>query len=88
MEKINFGISLKNIPNTNRRNYFIKLIQKTEGLIRSMKWTAQFFLQRNNSSNEPDVYGFSSKKRRNRKIIWYTHPFNKMVTSKNINFLF
>lgn len=85
MEKINFGISLKNIPNTNRRNYFIKLIQKTEELIRSMKWTAQFFLQRNNSSNEPDVYG---KKRRNRKIIWYTHPFNKMVTSKNINFLF
>lgn len=39
----------------------------------------------------PDIKYKNNNKnnqRRNRKIIWYTHPFNKMVTSKNINFLF
>lgn len=62
MEKTRFGISLKNIPNTNRRDYFIKLIHKTEDLIRRMRWKAYFFLHKYNLSKDAEGYGFKSKK--------------------------
>lgn len=69
MEKTNFDISLKNIPLTNKRNYFVKLLQKTEELVRRMRWKAFFFLRGNNlTEKEQEVYGFRSKK---------TAPFNK-----------
>lgn len=61
IEIINFGISLKYIPNTNRSNYFVKLIQKSEEVIRRMRWLAHFFLRKNNTKWPVD-YGFSSKR--------------------------
>lgn len=62
MEKINYGISLKNIPKTNKWDYFAKLVLQTEDLIRRMQWRAHFFLLDQEESYKYENYGFKNLK--------------------------
>ena len=52
LEKVNLGYSTKNIPFANKEQYKMKLIEKTEALIKRMRWKATFFLARNEEDNE------------------------------------
>ena len=40
MEKLNFGYSLKNIPIPSERSYKLKIMEKTEMVIKRMRWKA------------------------------------------------
>lgn len=62
MEKNNFEISLKNIPNTKKQDYFVKLVLKTECLLRQMRWKAFFSFVTMIFLEEPDFYCFKSLK--------------------------
>lgn len=62
MDKIDFELSLKNIPTTNKRDYFVHLTQQTENFIRRMRWKAFFFLQNKEQLYEQENYGFKSLK--------------------------
>ena len=42
MERINFGYSVKNIPTPDERTYKLQLIEKTEAVIKRMRWKAIF----------------------------------------------
>ena len=42
MEKLNLGYSLKNIPIPSQRSYKLKLMEKTEMVIKRMRWKAIF----------------------------------------------
>ena len=42
MEKLSFGYSLKNIPIPSEKSYKIKLMEKTEMVIKRMRWKAIF----------------------------------------------
>lgn len=51
----------KNIPNTNKRGYFVRLVNKRDDLIRRIRWKAYFFLHNINFIKQSEVYGFNSK---------------------------
>ena len=53
MEHIDFGYSLKNIPLPSKNTYIYKLIDKTEKVIKRMRWKA-FFFEKNEKSKEND----------------------------------
>ena len=42
MEKLSFGYSLKNIPIPSERSYKLQLMEKTEMVIKRMRWKAIF----------------------------------------------
>ena len=61
MEKVNLEYSLKNIPIPSKRNYKLKLMEKTEMLIKRMRWKAIFFDEKD--KNRPkETYGLKSFK--------------------------
>ena len=67
LEKVNLGYSKKNIPFANERRYKLNLLEKTEALIKRMRWKAIFFLSENEGDDEespetPETYGLPSKK--------------------------
>ena len=65
LEKVNLGYSTKNIPFANKEQYKMKLIEKTEALIKRMRWKATFFLARNEEDDEnekPENYNLPTKK--------------------------
>ena len=45
MEKLDINYSLKNIPIPPNESYLIKLVEKTESVVKRMRWRAHFFLQ-------------------------------------------
>ena len=58
MGSIDFGYSLKNIPLPSKDSYKYKLIEKTEQLLKRMRWKA-FFYERDNTnkySNKNNTY--------------------------------
>ena len=65
MERTRFNYSMKNIPIPPRNSYLKKLIEKTESLIKRMRWKAFFFGRNNekdkdnNDDNETNNYGFN-----------------------------
>ena len=60
METINLGYSTKNIPTAKPCDYKRSLIEKTELLIRRMRWKAFFFLNPDKKPNQLETYGFKS----------------------------
>ena len=63
MKQTRFKYSMKNIPIPSRNSYLKKLIEKTESVIKRMRWKAFFF--ENSDSNEDDgstnnKFGFKS----------------------------
>ena len=52
MEQRNFTYSLKNIPLPSKDAYKKKLIEKTESVVKRMRWKALFFDQKSNANNE------------------------------------
>jgi len=72
MEKTRFNYSMKNIPIPPRNSYLKKLIEKTESVIKRMRWKAFFFEQnkdKNNTDHNNDDgsidnnnFGFKSRK--------------------------
>lgn len=69
MERTRFNNSMKNIPIPPRIAYLKKLIEKTENVIKRMRWKA-FFFERNkekdvncsDDTNETNNYGLNSRK--------------------------
>ena len=62
MRKVNFDYSTKNIPVPSANVYRKKLIEKTEQLIRRMRWRAYFFLNPEINTSSKNTYGFNSKR--------------------------
>ena len=60
MEKLSFGYSLKNIPIPSERSYKLKLMEKTEMLIKRMRWKAIF--SECDEQTEKNAYGLRSFK--------------------------
>ena len=89
LEKVNLGYSTKNIPFADPRRYKLKLIDKTEALIKRMRWKAIFYLSRNeseNASENPETYGLPSKKcpTQVKELIPFENDLLQMV--KNVEF--
>ena len=61
MEKLKFEYSTKNIPLPFERSYKLQLIEKTEMVIKRMRWKAIFQDTRNDKSNQ-QRYGLRSFK--------------------------
>ena len=65
MEQIRFSYSMKNIPLPTRNSYLKKLIEKTESVIKRMRWKAFFYERKedcNNTSDDKNSLGFKSRK--------------------------
>ena len=62
MEQFNLGYSTKNIPIPEHREYLKSLIQKTESLLRRMRWKAFFFLNPDAKRRQKETFGFNSTK--------------------------
>ena len=68
MERTGFNYSMKNIPIPPRNSFLKKLIEKTESLIKRIRWKAFCFERNNgkdkdnNDDNETNNYGFNSRK--------------------------
>ena len=60
-KKFEIKHSIKNIPNAKNEEYKEKLIEKTQHLVRRMRWKAKFFEDENNvATEEHDNYGFKT----------------------------
>ena len=62
MERINFNYSTKNIPIPTKNDYSRRLIERTEQLVRRMRWKAFFFLNPEAKKQSIETYGFNSRK--------------------------
>lgn len=62
MEEFNLGYSTKNIPIPEHKEYLKSLIQKTESLLRRMRWKAFFFLNPDAKRRQKETFGFNSTK--------------------------
>ena len=49
-----------NIPIPNNREYTKRLIEKTESVIKRMRWKAFFYLHPENSTTQKETFGFNS----------------------------
>lgn len=45
MEKVDFGLLMKNIPTPDGKSYKLQVIQKVEDFIKKLKWKTIFFMQ-------------------------------------------
>ena len=61
MERVNFNYSMKNIPIPNSRQYTKRLIEKTENVIKRMRWKAFFYLHPEAKPVQKENYGFNSR---------------------------
>ena len=61
MDRITFDYSTKNIPAASKKYYLKTLIEKTEKLVRNMRWKA-FFYMNPKERNQKDTFGFRSKR--------------------------
>lgn len=62
MENLNLGYSTKNIPIPSEKDYLRCLIEKTEQLLRRIRWKAHFFLNPIQAPSCKETYGFNSTK--------------------------
>ena len=63
MEKLSFGYSLKNIPIPSEKSYKMKLMEKTEMLIKRMRWKTIFSdSERNEDQSTKISYGLKTFK--------------------------
>ena len=62
MEKLSFGYSLKNIPIPSEKSYKLKLMEKTEMIIKRMRWKAIFSECEEQNTTARNAYGLKSFK--------------------------
>ena len=62
MERMNLNYSTKNIPIPSQKHYLKRLLEKTELLIRRMRWVAFFFLYPNENASAKETFGFKTTK--------------------------
>ena len=63
MGKFNFGYSTNNIPITTERQYKLKLVEKTEAVIKRMSQKAFYFKQNDTRNGSKNIYyGLASDK--------------------------
>eukprot|EP00117_Sycon_ciliatum_P039764 scpid84717/ scgid29334/ len=62
--RVNLGYSLKNIPLSSHKEYTLRLIERTEQLIKRMRWRAIFYLSgdRKEDDQEGENFGFKTRK--------------------------
>ena len=61
MEKLSFGYSLKNIPIPSERSYKLQLMEKTEMVIKRMRWKA-IFSETDENDRNAKTYGLKTSK--------------------------
>lgn len=79
MDQIKIHYSTKNIPCPSEGAYKRKLIEKTEKLIRRMRWRAFFFLHPEAKTENKETFGFNS--RQTPPIIDEMTTFEKRMTN-------
>ena len=90
LEEVNLGYSTKNIPYPDKRRYKLKLVEKTEALIKRMRWKATFFLANDEKDGEdsakPETYGLPTKKcpMQVKELIPFENDLLKMI--RNVEF--
>ena len=62
MEKVSFDYSTKNIPIPSKKSYLKRFLEKSEHLVRRMRWAAYFFLNPDKKPPLSNHYGFKSSK--------------------------
>ena len=62
MEQKNLGYSLGNVPIASKASFMKKLLEKTESVIRRMRWKALFFEKPELKGPGIETYGFKSNK--------------------------
>ena len=62
MEQRTFNYSLKNIPIPSDKQYKKNLLEKTEEIIKRMRWKAVFLDKQEKESRTKENYGFKSRK--------------------------
>ena len=62
MEQRTFNYSLKNIPIPSEKQYKKNLLEKTEEIIKRMRWKAVFLDKQEDDSRKEEHYGFKSRK--------------------------
>ena len=62
MEQRTFNYSLKNIPIPSEKQYKKNLLEKTEEIIKRMRWKADFLDKQEDDSRKEEDYGFKSRK--------------------------
>ena len=67
MEQTRFKYSMKNIPIPPRNSYLKKLIEKTESVIKRMRWKA-FFFEKNDNKQSNDRRNNDSRELTNRRL--------------------
>ena len=60
MERFDTNYLYENIPIPSKKEYKTQLISKVEKVIKRMKWKGLEFLQKLNSNNNTETYGFQS----------------------------
>ena len=60
MDRISFEYSTKNIPTASKQSYLKCLIDKTEKLIKNMRWRAFFYLNPPKKQSNKETYDFKS----------------------------
>ena len=65
-KNLNLGYSLKNIPIPSPSTYTTALIERTEDVIKRMRWKAFFFLRNDDldsdDSESKETFGFRTRK--------------------------
>ena len=62
MEKVKLDYSTKNIPLPKEDHYKKRLIEKTERLIKNMRWKTFFYMNPKVTSEQKETYGFNTRK--------------------------
>ena len=77
---------MKNIPLANDREYTKRLIEKTESVIKRMRWKAFFFLNPDKKSEQLETFGFNSRRTppQIREMIKFEDDFLRVI--ENLQF--
>ena len=59
IKQINFQSSLKNIPHTNQKEYFLKMNHQAKIFVRNIRWAVCFFLSQDKGERK-ETFGFKS----------------------------
>ena len=60
MEKVNYGISLKNIPPASKATVINMIIQSADTFIQKIRWRTHFYLNPPEIPNKKENYNFKS----------------------------
>ena len=64
IQQVNFNSSLKNVPHTTKKEYFLKMNHQAKIFVRNIRWAVCIFLSQDKSKDKEkkERYGFNSQK--------------------------